>query len=368
MSVVKSLKVWVLLLLISLAFHGLVSREIGQNLQLLNNASSPVPVKVELNLEFNEQEEPKKDPLIFDDPLEIQSPDVLLPTQSKVLPPLGVNLAVVAQAGANSKFSMSVPIDDINVFVNKGAGIANYGTGVGMGLTKSTNSFVAYVQGLRATGLDVVFVVDATGSMDWVIKEVLSRIVDIVDVTRSLVSISRFGIVAYRDFNDPDFVTIIQPLTFSVKKLILFLEQLKASGGGDLQEAVSPAIDAAYDDSGWRVGAKRIMILIGDAAPHDRNLSHILKVSRNFSADGGQISTLDVSDASNPATLEAILGKKVNRALYRDHSMFQFQEIAEAGQGVAATLDGQVSITRQLISLIMGGDFDREMSMLMENL
>ena len=48
--------------------------------------------------------------------------------------------------------------------------------------------------------------------------------------------------------------------------------------------------------------------------------------------------------------------------------MLQYQRIAEAGGGTAATMDGDIRITRQLVSLIMGGQFSAEMSLLLEGL
>jgi hypothetical protein len=46
--------------------------------------------------------------------------------------------------------------------------------------------------------------------------------------------------------------------------------------------------------------------------------------------------------------------------------MYEFQALAEAGGGDAATLDGEVRLTRRLIVLVMGDQFVREMSALLE--
>ena len=46
---------------------------------------------------------------------------------------------------------------------------------------------------------------------------------------RSLVPLARFGVVAYRDHDDPEFLTRQQPLTFSVVKLRRFLDALEAN-------------------------------------------------------------------------------------------------------------------------------------------
>jgi len=48
--------------------------------------------------------------------------------------------------------------------------------------------------------------------------------------------------------------------------------------------------------------------------------------------------------------------------------MLQFQTIADVGKGRAATMDGDIAVARQLLSLVMGGQFSREMSLLLEAL
>ncbi|HAD10118.1 MAG TPA: hypothetical protein DCF62_11595, partial [Porticoccaceae bacterium] len=241
-----------------------------------------------------------------------------------------------------------------------------YGTGVGTGLTDSANRFAAYVQGLRETGLDVVFVVDTTGSMDWVLDEVNGRIIDIVDAIRLLVPVSRFGVVAYRDFGEPGYVTRLQTLTFSLSKLERFLGALSAEGGGSHQEAVYEGVKVAINQASWRLGARKVIIVLGDAPPHKNKVSPLLAINKAFARDGGQISALDVSRDANPAVLESMLGRPVNRAFYSGKPMLDFQLLSEAGGGIASTLEGDVKITRHLVSLILGGQFAREVALLLE--
>jgi hypothetical protein len=219
---------------------------------------------------------------------------------------------------------------------------------------------------MREGGLDVLFVVDATGSMGWVLDEVKARIIDIAAVVRSLVPIARFGIVAYRDKDDPGFVVKAQALTYSTLKLQNFVGSLRAEGGGNMFEAVYDGIKLGVEGSDWRSGARKIIILIGDAPPDEDRLPAVVREVERFAGAGGVVSTLDVSDQSNPAVVEARVGRKVNRALYRNESMYQFRNIADAGNGDAATLEGEVTLTRRLVTLIMGDQFAREMQALLE--
>jgi hypothetical protein len=339
-----------------------------------------------------EVEQPLTDePLDFEEAFELEPPEILLAPQAVVPPPANVPLALTAQAGgageAVEPVEIAVPppqaasiagratVPTVGLLApvtqggsggGEGGGSAGFGVGIGNALGGSSNQFAAYIQGMREGGLDVLFVVDATGSMGWVLDEVKARILDIAAVVRSLVPIARFGLVAYRDKDDPDFVVKAQPLTYSTLKLQRFLGELSAEGGGNMFEAVYDGIRQGIEGSDWRSGARRIVILVGDAPPDEDRLPAVVREVQRFAERGGVVSTLDVSDQSNPAVVEARVGRKVNRALYRDESMYQFRNIADAGNGDAATLEGEVTLTRRLVTLIMGDQFAREMQALLE--
>lgn len=362
---VRPLGLWFGLLLVSLVVHLVLSWQASRSMikpvATSERPSSEVVVMIDL------ADLPEKDELVFEESIEFEPPPVLVPTSALAPPPPDVDLAMEAAAGGQSRGGFAAPLLN-NVPVTSGQGIAGYGTGIGTGLSDSANRFAAYVQGLRETGLDVVFVVDTTGSMDWVLEEVNDRIIDIIDAVRLLVPVSRFGVVAYRDYGEPGYVTKLQSLTFSLRKLMRFLGDLTAIAGGSYQEAVYEGVRVAIDRGGWRLGAQKVIIVIGDAPPHNDAIAPLMSVSKAFARDGGQISALDVSRDANPALIEAMLGRAVNRVFYTDKPMLDFQLLAEAGSGVASTMDGDIKITRQLMSLIMGGQFAREMTLLLEGL
>ena len=129
-------------------------------------------------------------------------------------------------------------------------------------------TFADYIQHLRQTGIDVVFVIDATGSMAWVHDRVRERIEALSQYVRNLVPLARFGVIAYRDYQDPDFVTQISQPSFDVLKARTFMNVLDANGGGDVPEAVTEALRKAEKAIAWRSGAQRVLIVVGDAPPH----------------------------------------------------------------------------------------------------
>ena len=345
---------WLAAGLVSLAVHALLSWRLGSELAPAPPAESAAQVIQLL-------EEAVADPevmelLKFEQPLETP-PEVLIPTRASVVVPAIPATALRAARGGGP------------VVVGPGPGslLPGPATGVvGTGLGEGADQFARYVDDLREAGLDVVFVVDATGSMNWAIDEVKGRIVDVVDWVRDLVPIARFGIVAYRDAGDPEFEVSAQALTYSMTRLTRFLAGLSAAGGGDLGEGVLAGLRVGVTEAGWRPSGKRLLILIGDAPPHRHEVAALERLVSGFRAAGGQITTLDVSDEANPALLEARLGRRVNRSLYRDAPSYDFQRIAELGGGDAATLDGELRLTRRLVNLIFGERFAAELALALE--
>jgi hypothetical protein len=108
------------------------------------------------------------------------------------------------------------------------------------------------------------------------------------------------------------------------------------------------------------------MIIVGDAPPRPNKVSDLVRRIENFAAVGGTVSTLDIGPQANPRLIEAKVGRTINRALYRNAPLYEFQIMADAGGGDAATLDGDVKITKRLITLIMGDQFANEMRALLE--
>lgn len=117
--------------------------------------------------------------------------------------------------------------------------------------------------------IDVVFAIDATGSMADEIGVVKEHVRSMMARIRSGQPAPRvrFGLVAYRDHGD-DYVTRVFPLTDDVDRIQEAVQQLVADGGGDTPEAVSEALHAAVHEMAWDPQAARLVFLVGDAAPH----------------------------------------------------------------------------------------------------
>jgi hypothetical protein len=241
------------------------------------------------------------------------------------------------------------------VFGGTHGGLAATGAGGGNS-TGGVGTFEEYVGGLRQIGLEVVFVIDATGSMGWLIQSVKERVRILSEWIRELVPVTRFGVVAYRDDDDPEFLTRVEPLTLNIGKLRRFLGDLESRGGGDVPEGVTAGLRAAIDKAGWTRDTKKVIVIIGDAPPHPEEMEQALALARAFREKGGSVTTVDVSFDANPELAAARLGKSVDElATVGNRGVLpQFREVALAGGGDASSLEGDVRVVRQLAVLIFG--------------
>ncbi len=121
--------------------------------------------------------------------------------------------------------------------------------------------------------LEMVFVLDTTGSMQGLIDGAKQRIWGIVnDVMQKQSRPSvRVGLVAYRD-NGDEYVTKVLPITQDLDKVYTTLMDYKADGGGDEPENVRRALADGVKNAGWskpRSGLAQILFLVGDARPQE---------------------------------------------------------------------------------------------------
>jgi Mg-chelatase subunit ChlD len=124
--------------------------------------------------------------------------------------------------------------------------------------------------------LEMVFVLDTTGSMGGLIEGAKQRIWGIVnEVMQSPAHPNvRVGLVAYRDVGD-EYVTKVLPLTSDLDKVYTTLMDYRADGGGDTPEDVRRALADGVQQVGWTKDAAQsgrtaqIVFLVGDAPPHD---------------------------------------------------------------------------------------------------
>jgi Mg-chelatase subunit ChlD len=117
--------------------------------------------------------------------------------------------------------------------------------------------------------LDLVFLVDATGSMgDEIAKlkhsmramaQQISQLPGQPDIC--------WGLVSYRDRGDA-YITRTHDFTDDLGAFQQQLAGVQAHGGGDTPEALNEALHEAVHRLSWRSNAARMVVLVADAPPH----------------------------------------------------------------------------------------------------
>jgi len=119
--------------------------------------------------------------------------------------------------------------------------------------------------------IEVVFVLDTTGSMSGLIaaaKEKVWAIANTLATTKPSPDI-KMGLVGYRDRGDA-YVTKLTDLTDDLDAVYEKLMGFKANGGGDAPESVNQALNEAVTKIKWSKDgdAYRVIFLVGDCPPH----------------------------------------------------------------------------------------------------
>jgi len=119
--------------------------------------------------------------------------------------------------------------------------------------------------------IDVVFVLDTTGSMGGLIHAAKEKIWSIATTMASAQSAPeiRMGLVAYRDRGDA-YVTRVVDLSSDLDSMYATLMDFQADGGGDGPESVNQALYDAVHKLSWSQdsGTYKAVFLVGDAPPH----------------------------------------------------------------------------------------------------
>jgi Mg-chelatase subunit ChlD len=119
--------------------------------------------------------------------------------------------------------------------------------------------------------VEVVFVLDTTGSMGGLIAAAKDKIWSIANTlaTADPAPQIRMGLVGYRDRGDA-YVTLATPLSDDLDAVYTQLMQFQADGGGDGPESVNQALYEAVTRPDWSRDTKtyRVIFLVGDAPPH----------------------------------------------------------------------------------------------------
>jgi Mg-chelatase subunit ChlD len=123
----------------------------------------------------------------------------------------------------------------------------------------------------KAPKVEVVFVLDTTGSMGGLLEGAKQKIWAICNqiVSGKPTPDLKVGLVAFKDRGD-EYVTKVTDLTDDLDAIHKELKTFKAAGGGDIPESVNEALHVAVTKVKWSKDEDtlRILFLVGDAPPH----------------------------------------------------------------------------------------------------
>lgn len=207
------------------------------------------------------------------------------------------------------------------------------------GTTQATGTIVPVDWTQVQTGIrmiDLVFVLDVTGSMGPYIAATRSTVAAITEGVRRLPGQPdvALGLVAYRDHDsNSGFVTRPIDLDTNFDRFTANIATLQASAGGDAAEAVYDGLDDALEKITWRGNglSARVIVLIGDASAHEPGDAQNPKgLSRDSLVEKAQrhrvkICTLAAADPNANAD--------------RKRQQEQFRDLAARTGGTTATID-----------------------------
>ncbi len=194
----------------------------------------------------------------------------------------------------------------------------------------------------RQQHIEVVFVLDTTGSMSGLIDAAKEKIWSIASNMASAESAPEIsmGLVAYRDRGDA-YVTRTVDLSSDLDSVYATLMDFKAAGGGDGPESVNQALDDALNKISWSrdQNSYKVIFIVGDAPPHmdyQDDVKYPLTLSR---ARARGIVVNSIQSGSNNATTHQ--WKQIAQL-----GSGQYFQVEQSGNAVAITTPYDKKIAR----------------------
>lgn len=195
--------------------------------------------------------------------------------------------------------------------------------------------FNGLIKQLKRDGLDIVITFDSTGSMGGEISVVKNKIERIGSTLLKMIPKTRISICTYRDRSQfEEYVVKGTPLTNNLNEVVSYLGGIEAGGGGDTREAVLDGLKWSINNNKFRRRARKVILIFGDAPPHEEDQAECLEIATNFKLQQkGIVSTVT---CRRPSHLE------------------ELTEIAQYGGGESFLTSNDREIMTQLMILVFG--------------
>jgi hypothetical protein len=153
--------------------------------------------------------------------------------------------------------------------------------------------------------LDLVIVIDTTGSMRDELMELQAGLLGIIRVLHRLSPALAVGVVAYRDRGE-EYLTRTFPLApiddRTLQDLLGFVQELRAAGGGDDPEAMEVGLAEAVKMR-WRNKTMGRIVVLADEPPHPADLQTALDLAARFRSADHAVGAVYVGEEQDPARL-----------------------------------------------------------------
>jgi len=173
--------------------------------------------------------------------------------------------------------------------------------------------------------LDVIFAIDVTASMSDDIDSVKAAAASIVASLAAKDPGFRVALIAYRDWDDTEGFAMFHDFAFSSDRgtIVGNINGLSVGGGDDTPEAVFEVLMRAIDSrsvGGWRPNVSKVVILMGDAPPHDP------------SRDGYTSAIVaKAAEDADPVVIQAVVVG--NEGVFDPDAVASFQALADLTKG-----------------------------------
>lgn len=199
-----------------------------------------------------------------------------------------------------------------------------------------------------AQPVDVVFAIDNTGSMGGVIDTLKNDAIMIAAQVRAQFSNTAFGAIKFKDYGyDSLYVTeIATQITLDTSQFNAGIASMSIEGGsgGDWPEAFVEAVFQGVEFMKWRHDALRLLVVVGDAPPHDPLYGTGVSGSGRTWAEAAAAAV----NANVVVSMVAVGGGLGNAVVYRS-----YHDMTSATGGVYVESSEPSEVTNALIALIL---------------
>ncbi len=217
-----------------------------------------------------------------------------------------------------------------------------------------TGSLAEQTRDLKWRGMDIVLLLDSTGSMAGLLRSTKQSIDQIIAGLASPLPSLRISLFTYRDVGD-NYVYYGTPLTYDIEHLPGFLQSFVHGQGGDIPEAVFDSVNAAMRELKWRKDAHKVIIFAGDAPHHPEQDKDFKKAIKKWATKENRAVMHAIFTDTNRRSLD------INRRTKReDPDDFQhpyldiYREVSGLGRGRAVLLSDESALIKEILVLAFG--------------